>query len=281
MLDNVGKFSGVGNFREWNSNLRQGIILYVPELLPILDGDARPSGPSSTPAATAAWDKANGRMYSLLFFTTSGSAQLTVRAHEGGGTSRMGDGAAAWKALNERFDAHNQEARRACHNELFNLRHLAGGDPVDFFTKGYDLKGRLKLLGEDVSDNVFLDVMLTGLTKAPDFKFIREMHYRDEFTTVDKLQSTATRFYIDQRARNASGPVVSGRGAAMAASSTDQCNQCKEYEHFQRDCPKRVQKRPTGKKHWKKGKKGGGGGAQQKWCSYHNTTTHADSECNK
>ena len=40
-------------------------------------------------------------------------------------------------------------------------------------------------------------------------------------------------------------------------------------------------KRPTGKKHWKKGKKGGGGGGQQKWCSYHNTTNHADSECNK
>ena len=69
----------------------------------------------------------------------------------------------------------------------------------------------------------------------------------------------------------------------MAASSTDQCHQCKEYGHFQRDCPKQVQKqRPKrGKKHWKKGKKGGGGGGQQKWCSYHNTTSHADSECNK
>jgi len=62
---------------------------------------------------------------------------------------------------------------------------------------------------------------------------------------------------------------------------TDQCHQCKEYGHFQRDCPKRAQKRPTGKKHWKKGMKGGGGGGQQKWCSYHNTTNHADSECNK
>ena len=48
----------------------------------------------------------------------------------------MGDGAAAWNAFNERFDAQNQEARRACHNELFNLRHKAGGDLIDFFTKG-------------------------------------------------------------------------------------------------------------------------------------------------
>ena len=47
-----------------------------------------------------------------------------------------GDGASAWNALNEHFDDQNQEARCACHNELFNVRHKAGGDPIDFFTKG-------------------------------------------------------------------------------------------------------------------------------------------------
>eukprot|EP00903_Cladosiphon_okamuranus_P005795 g5742.t1 len=150
----------------------------------------------------------------------------------------MGDGAAAWQALNERFDAQTQEARRACHNELFNLRHVAGGDPIDFFTKGWDLKLRLQVLGEEVSDDVYLDVLLTGLTKAPEFKFIKEMHYREEFTSVDRLQQTANRYYVDQQSRNASGPVVSGRGAAMAvASQNDQCNRCKAYGHFQRDCP--------------------------------------------
>ena len=69
----------------------------------------------------------------------------------------MGDGAAAWNALNERFDAQNQEARRACHNEPFNLRHKAGGDPIDFFTKGWDLKLRLVVLGEEVSHEVYQD----------------------------------------------------------------------------------------------------------------------------
>ena len=67
----------------------------------------------------------------------------------------MGDEAAAWNAFNERFDAQNQEARRACHNELFNLRHKAGEDPIDFLTKGWDLKLRLKVLGEEVSDEVY------------------------------------------------------------------------------------------------------------------------------
>ena len=87
----------------------------------------------TTADAEAVLEKANGRLYSLLFFATSGSAQLTVRAHEGRGTRPMGDGAAAWNAVNERFDAQNQEARRACHNELFNLRHKTGGDPINFY----------------------------------------------------------------------------------------------------------------------------------------------------
>ena len=155
----------------------------------------------------------------------------------------MGDGAAAWNAHDERCDAQYQEARRACHDELFNLRHTAGGDPIDYFTKVWDLKLRLEVMGEDVSDEVYQDIMLNGVTAAPEFRFIREMYYCDEFNSVDHLQQTANRYYIDQRSSNASGPVVSGRGAAMAvASSTDQCPQCKEYGHFRRDCPQQVQK---------------------------------------
>ena len=105
-----------------------------------------------------AWDKANGRLYALLFFATSGSAKLTVRTKEVTETNSRGDGRAAWKALNARFDTQTQEARRACHNEFFNLRHLQGGDPIDFFTKGWDLRLRLKGLGEEVSDDVYLEI---------------------------------------------------------------------------------------------------------------------------
>ena len=51
----------------------------------------------------------------------------------------------------------------------FGLRHLAGGDPIDLFTKGMDLKISLQGLGEEVSKEVYLDIMLSGLTKAADF----------------------------------------------------------------------------------------------------------------
>ena len=119
--------------------MRQSIILFAPELLSVLDGEARPSGPASNAAAVAAlvaWEKANGRLYSLLYFATSGSAQLTVRAHERQGDGAMGDGAAAWAVL-----------RRACHAELYRVKHKSGGDPIDFFANGTGLRLRLHRLG--------------------------------------------------------------------------------------------------------------------------------------
>ena len=67
------------------------------------------------------------------------------------------------------------------------------------------------MLGEEVSDEVYQDIMLNGLTAAPEFRFIRDMHYRDEFTSVDHLQQTANRYYIEQRSRNASGSTTPKR----------------------------------------------------------------------
>ena len=54
---------------------------------------------------------------------------------------------------------------------------------------------RLVVLGEQVSDEICQDIMLNGLTEAPEFRFIREMHYRDEFTSVDHRQQTSNRCY--------------------------------------------------------------------------------------
>eukprot|EP00752_Nemacystus_decipiens_P010530 g9376.t2 len=284
LIKDSGTCAGNPGFREWKLKLREAINFHSSELLSVLNGTARPTETATSMDAVAAWDKANSRPYSLLFFATTGPAQQTVRTQAGKEPNSTGNGAAAWKALNARFDAHTQEARRACHRDLFNLRHNAGQDPIDFFTKGWDLRLRLKVLGEEVSDDVYLDIMLSGLTEAPEFKFIREIHYRSEFTSVDRLQETANRFYVDKQSRNESGPVVSGRGAAMAAaSSTDQCHHCKAYGHFQRDCPQQVRKNRSSQRGKKPGKhkRGSGGSGQPKWCSYHNTTSHSDAECHK
>ena len=70
-----------------------------------------------------------------------------------------------------------------------------------------DLKIRLQGLGEEVSKEVYLDIMLSGLMKAPELKFIREMHYREEFTSFRRLSSGDGQPL--QR-----GPAVAQRGGA-------------------------------------------------------------------
>ena len=214
LLDAIGQCS-MPNFRVWKESFEHVINIHAPELLTALRGSARSNPQAATQADVAAWDAANSRLYSLLFFATSSSARLTVQAHRKATTSADGDGQKAWATLNARFDACTQEARRACHRELFNLKHVAGGDPIDFFSKACELKLRLKTLGETVSDDVYLDIALSGLTSAPEFHFIREMHYRTEFTSVDHLQDTATRFFVDQQSRKQAGPAVSGRGLSL------------------------------------------------------------------
>ena len=143
---------------------RNAINLFAPDLKPILAGADSAAEPEPDEGVRAKWDQANSRLFSLLFFVTSGSAHATVLTYE-----EAADGTAAWKALNERFDAHIQEARCACQREFFGLRYLAGGDLIDFFTKIMDLKIHLQSLGGEVSERVYLDIMLSGLTKAPEF----------------------------------------------------------------------------------------------------------------
>ena len=65
-----------------------------------------------------------------------------------------------------------------------------------------------------------------------------------------------------------------------AASRSDQCHQCKAFGHYQRDSP-RVAKTNGSKRKLKKGKKGRSGDPSPKWCSYHKTNTHSDSQCHK
>ena len=138
MLNAVGIISGQQGFRMWKTKPRNAVNLFAPDLKPIRAGADSPAEPEPGEGDRAKRDKDNSRLFSLLFFVTSGSVHSTVLNHE-----EAADGTAALKALNDRFHAHTQEARRACHRELFGLRRLAGGDPIGFFTKGTDLKFRL------------------------------------------------------------------------------------------------------------------------------------------
>jgi len=164
-LDNIGKCKGPGDFREWAGKIRQAMSLYAREMLLILDGTACPNEQGEREG----WQKTNSDLFSILFFATEGSAFVTVKEHEGKTTGVAGDGAAAWNALKERFDANTKEARRACRDKLFNNPMKPGSDPVDYFATMDELQLRLKDFGEELIDDSYADVLLRSLPKEYNF----------------------------------------------------------------------------------------------------------------
>ena len=104
-----------------------------------------------------------------------------------------------------------------------------------------------------------------------EFAFIRQMHHRDGSFTLEQIKQTVINFHIDERSRKSSAPTLAGRGAEMAAASrSDQCHQCKAFDHYQRDCPG-VAKTNGSERKPKKVKKVRSGDPSPKWCSYHKT----------
>ena len=77
LLDSIGQCSG-STFRVWKESFKHVINIHAPELLTVLRGSARPHPLAATLADVTAWDKADSRLYSLLFFATTGSARITV-----------------------------------------------------------------------------------------------------------------------------------------------------------------------------------------------------------
>ena len=226
-----------------------------------------------------AWKKANNNLFSVLFFMTEGSAQITLRANESKELGCVGDGAAAWNALKERFDGSTNEARRTCREKRFSKSMKPGGEPADFIATMDDLRLRLEDMGEKILDHTYADMMLNSFPK--EFDVIEQMHHRDRSFNLEQMKQTAINFYIDDLSRKSSTPPISGRGAAMAAaSSSDQCHHCKASGHLRRDCPKLARKHRSNRGK-KKDKKSKGGDPLPKWCSYRKTATHSDSQCRK
>ena len=93
-LGTVGKGKGPANYREQGRKVRQAFGLYAREILNVLNGAPRPEETDAD--GVTAWQTANNNIYSILFFLTEGSANITVWAHESTEQGCLGDGVAAW-----------------------------------------------------------------------------------------------------------------------------------------------------------------------------------------
>ena len=90
--------------------------------------------------------------FSIFFFATSGSANITIKEHLSKTPGEVGGCAAARKALEDRCDVNSKEARRATRAELVTAKMEDDRDPQDFFSKQELLRDHLKDTGEKVSE---------------------------------------------------------------------------------------------------------------------------------
>ena len=154
--------------------MRQVFGLYALDMLKVLDGTHCLE--ETDVDGVNAWKKANNNIYSILYFHTEGSANITVRAHESTEVGSLGDGVAAWMAFKESFVRNTKEARRACREKLFTTPMPSGDDPTDFMSTMDDLRLRLAITGEQILDDTYTDLLLNSF--PTEFAFIRQMYHR-------------------------------------------------------------------------------------------------------
>ena len=141
--------------------MRQMSALHSPELSRVLDGAPCPAVTDT--ASVVAWKKANSRLYSGLFFSTTGSAHIAVRAHSDERTpGSVGDGASAWKALQARLDGNTKKARRALRERPYALKMKPDEDPTEFIATKGDPRLRFEDMEENISDESHTDFLRHG-----------------------------------------------------------------------------------------------------------------------
>ena len=96
-LDTIGKCTGLTNYREWGRKVRQAFGLYAFDMLKVLDGTPCPE--EADVDGVNASKKANTNIYSILYFHTEGSANITVRAHESTEVGCLGDSLGAFRSV--------------------------------------------------------------------------------------------------------------------------------------------------------------------------------------
>ena len=75
----------------------------------------------------------------------------------------VGNGHAAWTAMEEKYNSHTKQPRRAYHQQLYNTKMKSGDDPDDFI---YSMDGyceRLEVMGQPVPDEMYEDIILQAL----------------------------------------------------------------------------------------------------------------------
>ena len=131
-------------FSDYVSKVRVCLSLYSKPVFEVFQGAEQPSstvqdGDIERVDITLewTWKQANQDLWSVLFLTTSGSANNVVKRFEGKQPEDgIGNGQAALEALRGKYNSHTKGARRACHEKLVTTRMDPGQEPDDLYNLG-------------------------------------------------------------------------------------------------------------------------------------------------
>ena len=139
------------------------VLLYRQSVAAILQGDPKPTAAQRS-TAVATWERAKENFFSILFFTTERFANNVVKKHMGKtGQDGVGNGQALWSALEEKYNSHTKEARRAYHEKLHSTK-MKSDDAYDHCRYTMDgFRERLEDMGQLVPDERYEDVILEAL----------------------------------------------------------------------------------------------------------------------
>ena len=162
----------------------------------------------------------NENLFSILSFTTERSANNVVKWHMGKTREDgVGNGQAAWSALEEKYNSHTKEARRAYHENLHSTKMKSGDNPDDFLYTMDGFRERLEDMGQTVPDERYEDIILQDL--SAEYKRVRTASYeRRDFHLAD-IRRMMSVLYIDYLSRPNNSPLVAGRGIVMQATGGD------------------------------------------------------------
>ena len=150
-------------FLEYKDKLRGSLSFHRQSVAAILQGEPKPTTAQNSPAM-ATWTRANENLFGILFFTTERSAHNVMKKHMGKTReNRVGNGQAAWNALEKKYNSNTNEARRAYHEYLHNAKMMSGDDPDDFLHTMDGYRERLKDMGQPVLDERYEDIILQAL----------------------------------------------------------------------------------------------------------------------
>ena len=201
----------------------------------------------------------------------------------------VGNGQAAWNALEKKYNSNTKEARRAYHEYLHNAKMKSGDDPDDFLYTMDGYRERLKDMGQPVPDERYEDIILQAL--PAEYERVRTASYeRRDFHLAD-IRRMMSALYIDCLSRLNNSLLVAGRGCHAGDWGRQQHHQVSLLrksgtppEKLCRLDSVPVQRRKSANDSFNTVRaleRKAGGGSKSMWCSFHKSTTHSDETCRR